>query len=133
MECRLCATVNEKYRHIMENENAIAIIILEPQIDYHSLVLPKRHVTKLVDLRPDESYDLHVLVEDLTQRMDKVLGCAAIATLNGVKYRTQSHIHYQIFPIYEGLRTVISSHLNIAERKKVSQDELERMAKKLRL
>lgn len=132
MGCGLCEAVNEEYRIIARDEYSVALIIREPQIECHSLVMSIRHITNWSDLSPEESYSLHNLVSTLTAKMDKVLGCSSIAAINGVSYRTQSHIHYQVFPVYDGLRTIISGHLEIPEKKTVTNVELERMTKKLR-
>lgn len=133
MYCGLCEAVKDDlYRIINRNEDSIALIIREPQIKYHSLVLPIRHITTFSDLSPEESHSLHTLVQTLTTRMDKVLGSSAIATINGESHRTQPHIHYQVIPVHDGIRTIISGHLGIPERYPVSELELERMAKKLR-
>jgi diadenosine tetraphosphate (Ap4A) HIT family hydrolase len=133
LDCSLCETIQiEDYRHIMRNELAIAVIIREPLIECHSLVLPVRHMVDWVDLYPDESKALHELTNALTQRMNKQLGCAAIAAINSVEYRTQPHIHYQIFPVYAGLRTIFASHERCPERQEVGKEELERQALLLR-
>jgi len=133
MGCELCVAVNEDYRIITQNESAFAIIAINPIIDYHSLVLPKGHVTEFSDLQPNESTDLHKLVENLTSRMDEVLGSSAAAVINGSRYRTEAHIHYQLLPVYKGIRTIISAFLEGAsERPEVPLEELETMAKKLR-
>jgi len=132
MDCGLCNAVNEEYRIIAQDEYSVALIIREPQIECHSLVLPKRHITNWSDLSREESYSLHNLVNTLTANMDKVLGCSAVAAINGMRHRTQSHIHYQVFPVYDGMRTIISRYLEIPEEMEVTRVELEKMAKKLR-
>lgn len=132
MDCGLCKAINEEYRIIVQDKYSVALIIREPQIECHSLVLPIKHITNWSDLSPEESYSLHNLVSTLTARMDEVLECSSVAAINGVSYRTQSHIHYQVLPVYDGLRTIISRHLQIPEKRTVTKVELERMAKKLR-
>jgi diadenosine tetraphosphate (Ap4A) HIT family hydrolase len=132
MECELCAAVDEEYRLIMQNENAFAIVAIDAQVDYHSLVLPKRHLTRLSELTPQESQDLNRILEDLTIKMDGVLGCSSITVMNGIRYRTQAHLHYQVYPVYDGVKTIIGGYLGIPERRQLSPIQLERMAKQLR-
>jgi diadenosine tetraphosphate (Ap4A) HIT family hydrolase len=133
MTCSLCESLrSEAFRLIRRNEQVAAMIIREPQIPFHALVLPLRHVTQLAELDATESRSLHTLVEQLTRRMDEVLGCATIAAINGARYRTQGHLHYQILPLDAGLRTLVASHLQVPERQILPERALESMAGRIR-
>ena len=130
--CGLCKALDEDYRLFMSSEHSFAVIIREPQVPFHSLVLPKRHITRLCDFTPEESRDFHCLLEKVMERMDSVLGCSSVCALNGLKFRTQSHIHYQAFPAKAGVRTIMSTHFNVPESSLASKEELSEMADKLR-
>ncbi len=126
MKCELCDAVNEKHRLIMKDVYAFAIIAKEPQMSYHSLILPIRHVTKFSDLSPIESYHFLTMKEDITTRMyERIPGCSPIATLNGPNYITQGHVHFQVHPVDVGVRTVFARGLGIPEReirKKINEN-----------
>ncbi len=132
MDCSLCESVEkEAYRVIATSDYAVAMIIREPQVEGHSLVLPKRHVERFADLEPDESYALHDMVEALTSQMQEVLGVPALTLINGAPYQTQPHIHYQVIPLDAGVRTVISAYGDMPERTEVPRAKLAMMAMKL--
>jgi len=132
MQCALCEAIKQDYRKVAENEHAVAIIILEPQVPCHSLIIPKRHVTKLTDLSKEESFSLNQLITKITETMDKVLKVSSIAAINGARYQTQPHLHYQILPVDVGLRTVIAKHFKIPERIESSKEDLIKMAQRLK-
>ena len=131
--CGLCASLrNEPFRLINRNEHAAALIIREPLMPFHALVLPVRHVAHCTELTEHESKALHALLEELTRHMDTKLGCAALAALNGARFRTQPHLHYQVLPVQAGLRTVVSAHLGVEERQTAETAELAQMAERIR-
>lgn len=131
--CSLCLSIREEPdRLIRMNAHAVALVIREPQVPFHALVLPLRHVTCCADLEGEESRALHRLLEELTRRMDEVLGCSALAALNGLTHRTEPHLHYQVVPIRHGLRTVISAYLGVDERRPAEASALAAMASRVR-
>jgi diadenosine tetraphosphate (Ap4A) HIT family hydrolase len=131
--CSLCASLrDEPYRLIRRNAHAAALVIREPQVPFHALVLPVRHITCCADLDGAESRALHGLLEDLTRRMDEVLGCSALAALNGLVHRTEPHLHYQVLPVRHGLRTVMSAYLGVDERRPAEASALAAMASRVR-
>jgi diadenosine tetraphosphate (Ap4A) HIT family hydrolase/8-oxo-dGTP pyrophosphatase MutT (NUDIX family) len=130
--CGLCDAINEK-RLIMKNNLAFAVIIREPQVPYHTLVLPIRHVTSLRDLTPEESLALNLILDEVRTRMEDVLGLDPLITLNCKRWATQEHLHYQVFPIKNGARTIMSSHLKLPEYPEVSDEDKIKMAEKLRI
>ena len=134
MECELCdAYRSDQHRIIMDNEHAFAMVIREPILPYHSMVMPIRHVTELSRLTKEESYALHELIDALRLRMDgRIENCSAIALLNGSRHRTERHIHYQVIPVTHGGRTIVSRFYEISERQHPEISELERMAVFLR-
>lgn len=132
MECGLCDAIGEN-RTIMENEYAVALITKGPIIDYHALIMPKRHITSFPDLKPDESKGLHDLVHELTTKIDAALETSTSAVINGAKHRTQQHIHYQVVPVYDGIRTILSKYLGgVPENQELSAEELSERTNVLR-
>ena len=132
MSCELCEAVNDRYRIVLEDKFSFAMIIREPQVELHSLVLPKRHVTSFSDLTPEESVSLHRMMSDLQKKIEEVLGSQCTVMVNSPEYATQPHIHYQLIPANAGVRTFVSAVSHVPERKKVAKDELESMANTIR-
>ena len=134
MTCQLCEAINEKYRIFKENKSAFAMIIIEPLLEGHSLILPKRHITDLKSLTAEESKDLHELILEVRERMDAVFECDSMAVLNGKGNTSQCHIHYQILPLKNriDIRMLISKTLNVPERVRLPTERLREMADRLR-
>ncbi len=131
-DCELCKALKDKYRIFLENNHAFAMIIREPQADFHSLVLPKRHVEFLDELDGEESKDLNNLLESVQKRIEKVSGTPTFIFLNSKKFATQPHIHYQLVPLDMGIRNIVASVKDIDIYPKVKKKELTCMADKLR-
>lgn len=134
MACQLCEAVNEKFRLIAENQHAFSIVIKEPLLEGHCLVLPKRHVTKLEDLTPEESKDLHQLASQIREKIEDVFDSGSLLALNGKKVATQAHIHYQVMPLPSnaGIRTLVSKTYNLPERREANEEETSKVAERLR-
>ncbi len=132
MPCELCEAISDRFRFILEDELSFAIIIREPQVDLHSLVLPKRHVTSFSDLTELESLSLHRMVSLLQGRIESTLDKPCTIMANSPRFATQPHIHYQLVPVKAGIRTFVSAAEHVPERRVASAEELERMARRLR-
>jgi histidine triad (HIT) family protein len=133
--CSLCKSIKEdKFRVFIENEHAIAMVIREPQIKGHSLVLPKRHIETMVDLTPEESKSIHCLLEEVCRKLDKVFGSISISILNGFAARSQAHLHYQIFPITStiGIRELITKTYDVPNHTYPSKEEMKLIADKIK-
>ena len=132
--CSLCKSIKEdKYRIFMENDHAIAIVILMPQLEGHCMVIPKRHVIELDELNPEEAYSLNQLLQKARRRIDEVFECSSTALLNGPKQKTQNHVHYQIFPFKNiGFRELVSKYFKVPIYLHPSKEENEAIANKLK-
>lgn len=132
MPCELCEAISDRFRLILEDELSFAIIIREPQVDLHSLVLPKRHVTSFSDLTEQESLSLHRMVSLLQGKIESALDKPCTIMANSPRYATQPHIHYQLVPAKAGIRTLVSAAEGVPERKEATIEDLKRMARRLR-
>jgi diadenosine tetraphosphate (Ap4A) HIT family hydrolase len=133
--CKLCqAYLNEKDRIFMENEDAFAITAKWPQREGHSMVLPKRHVENFADLSTEEAQSLLILVEEAVKRIDSRLNKSTVTLLNSESRRTQEHLHFQLVPLEKeiGIRDLIKGQTDIEKYPQVSDQELVKMAEKLK-
>ena len=109
------------------------MIIREPQVELHSMVLPKRHVTSFSDLTEEESLSLHRMISRLQKKIEVILKIPCTIMINSPTNMTQPHIHYQLIPAKAGVRTFVSAVMQIPERRDVTKEELEKMAELLRI
>ena len=118
----------------MENKYAIAMIIREPQIDCHSIIVVKRHVESLKELTPEESKGLFELIENVVNHIDKILNKQTLTMLNSPLGRSQKHIHFQLFPLEKriGNRDLIATQYKIPVYPETTKEQLMEMVNKLK-
>jgi len=93
--CPFCE--EDPTRSLLENENAYLTYSLAPYHKYHLLVIPKRHVEKLKDLKWHEQVSITALLYVGIKALD-ALGhddCSIVAKDN---FKTIPHLHYHIIP-----------------------------------
>ena len=132
MACELCKAVEDKYRIFLEDEHSFAIIVREPQLRFHSMVLPKRHVEFLSELTPKEAVSLNRMLEKASEKIESAAGCSVTIMLNRNENKTQPHLHYHISPTGEGVRTLVSALKKVPEYLYPPKEELTKMAEELR-
>lgn len=97
-KCPFCSP--EKGRVIIQNSKAYLTYAVAPYHNDHLMVIPKRHVEKLLELTTLEIKDLDTMVRKALKIL-KNLGYKNLSILirQGEKSgRTVSHIHYNIIP-----------------------------------
>ena len=88
-------------RLIVENEQAFAFPSKIPIVPGHTLICPKRHVSKIDDLTKDEWYAIMILQKRLRTAMVKSFGAAGFNyAWNEGKVAGQSvdHLHLHMLP-----------------------------------
>ena len=85
---------------IAEDERYLAFLDIMPLVKGHVLVVPKREVSYIFDLDPEELAGLHVFAQQVAKAMDKTLTCTRIGmAVIGLEV---PHVHIHLVP----LRTV---------------------------
>tara|TARA_A100001011_G_scaffold139600_1_gene147539 strand:+ start:168 stop:587 length:420 start_codon:yes stop_codon:yes gene_type:complete len=91
---------------VYENDSALAFMDIMPQMDGHTLVIPKSAAENLHDVEPEilgETIKVVQLVSGAVQRAFEAPGIM-IAQLNGAAAgQTVFHLHFHIMPRFEGL------------------------------
>ena len=91
---------------VYENDSALAFMDIMPQMDGHTLVIPKSASENLHDVEPEilgETIKVVQLVSGAVQRAFEAPGIM-IAQLNGAAAgQTVFHLHFHIMPRFEGL------------------------------
>ena len=91
---------------VYENDSALAFMDIMPQMDGHTLVIPKSAAENLHDVEPEilgETIKVVQLVSGAVQRAFEAPGIM-IAQLNGAAAgQPVFHLHFHIMPRFEGL------------------------------
>ena len=96
--CPFCNT--PKSEIIAENEHAFITFSLSPYHKDHILVLPKRHIEKILDIKSAEEDDVYALIRKAMKMLHR-LGYKDLSVLvrdGDDSMKTVSHMHYNIIP-----------------------------------
>jgi histidine triad (HIT) family protein len=101
--CTFCKIVNGNIsaRIISQNDNAIAFLDAFPLSLGHTLIIPKRHYSKVQDMNREYSSAVFDLLRVVTAAVEKATGVKAstIAIHNGVEAGQDIlHVHIHIIP-----------------------------------
>ncbi len=129
--CVFCDAVNESIEDdnclkIFEGKNCFAMLNLYPYNSGHTLVIPKKHVSKLEELKEDELLEMMKISQLIMKALESImkpqgfnfganLGKAAGAGID-------DHIHFHVLPRWNGDTNFMPA---IGEVKIISQDLLQ--------
>ncbi len=129
--CVFCDAVNEntaddKCLKIFEGKNCFAMLNLYPYNSGHTLVIPKKHVSKLEELNEDELLEMMKISKLVIKSLESImkpqgfnfganLGKAAGAGID-------DHIHFHVLPRWNGDTNFMPAIGNV---KIISQDLLQ--------
>lgn len=86
---------------IYEDEETLAFLDLFPITRGHTLVIPKRHVDRLTDLREDEYADLLRGLANVCRRTERLTSDYNVAVNQGrLAGQIVFHLHFHIIPRY---------------------------------
>lgn len=105
--CTFCKIVERHIsaRIISQNDNAIAFLDAFPLSLGHTLIIPKRHYSKVQDMNSEYSSAMFDLLRVVTEAVEKVTRAKAstIAIHNGVEAgQVILHVHIHIIPRFSG-------------------------------
>ncbi|MBP3891024.1 MAG: HIT family protein [Solobacterium sp.] len=112
--CIFCSIINHEIpsRVIYEDENVLSILDINPLSKGHTLVMPKKHVTDILDT-DQETLDqvMHVTQKLAVEIMKKTNadGCNIVSNCKEAAGQSVDHLHFHIIPRYTG-DTAISFH-----------------------
>jgi len=76
-ECAFCAMIDherdQNVRTLFENEDFIAFNFYAARFPFEAWILPKRHMSQFVDLKPKEMENLSAICRQVFKRLDEVL------------------------------------------------------------
>lgn len=110
---------------VAEDDNFIAFLDIMPLVRGHVLVVPKKEVDYIFDLKPDVLSGLHLFAQKVAKAMDKTIKCTRIGV--AVIGLEVPHVHVHLVP----LKTM--DDINFTRPKlKLSQDELAEIAEQIK-
>jgi histidine triad (HIT) family protein len=101
--CIFCEIVARRApaHRIYEDERTLAFLDLFPITRGHVLVVPKRHVDRLTDLREDEYGDLFRSLATVCRRIERLTSDYNVAVNQGkLAGQIVFHLHFHIIPRY---------------------------------
>ncbi len=82
---------------IAEDENYYAFLDINPLKKGHTLVIPKKEVDYIFDLKPDELAGLHIFAQKIAKAIDKSIPCKRVAVV--VLGLEVPHAHIHLIPM----------------------------------
>jgi histidine triad (HIT) family protein len=101
--CIFCEIVAGRARahKIYEDKDTLAFLDLFPITRGHTLVIPKRHVDRLTELREEEYEDLFRTVVTVCRRIERLTKDYNVAINQGkLAGQIVFHLHFHIIPRY---------------------------------
>ena len=125
-ECIFCKIANGEIpaTKIWENKDFFAFLDMNPITEGHTLLIPKKHSEYLFDL-PDRDYvELMLQAKLVAKKLKEKLNPKRVGML--VEGFAISHVHIHLIPINHG------GEMNFSRAKPASQEELNKLAKKIK-
>ena len=113
---------------VYEDDKTLAFMDIMPQVEGHTLVIPKEHAESIFDLSPDGAAALIKTTKKIAAAVQEVTKAPGIllAQLNGAAAgQTVFHIHFHIMPRFQGI------DLKIHARDKADFEKLKALAGKI--
>lgn len=82
-----------------EDEHCIVISDIAPQAPVHLLIIPKKHIARLAELRPEDSLlmaHLFTVIADLTKKMGIEMGFRIVINNGASAGETVPHLHIHL-------------------------------------
>ncbi|MDR0975803.1 MAG: HIT family protein [Christensenellaceae bacterium] len=99
----MCIFCDLKYNAIAENELCYAILDKFPQTKGHTLIIPKRHITTVFEMAPEENRDAFALINEMKSRQDaenNPRGYNIAVNCGEVAGQAVMHAHVHLIPRY---------------------------------
>lgn len=106
MACIFCMIANKEIpgKIVYEDDVCLAFLDLSQTTYGHTLVIPKQHVTNILEVDSTTAAHLFEVVAKLSQKITKALnakGCNILSNAGEVAGQTVMHFHIHIIPRYD--------------------------------
>lgn len=132
MDCVFCKIIKgdlPSYK-IFEDEWTLAFLDISKDVDGHTLVIPKKHCTNILDCEEDVLKKVMETVQKISKHYVQNCGYSAVNVLNAngaSAGQSVFHLHFHIFPRTE------NDGANLWVQNKLAKLELSEMANKLKI
>lgn len=96
--CDEVLTGNTEIDKVLETENVLAFFHTRPFYEVHIVVIPKKHITSLIDIGEDEEHimkELLSVMRTVSQQINQKHGACTVSTNIG-DYQSNKHMHWHI-------------------------------------
>ncbi len=130
--CIFCKIIKKELpcHKIYENENVIAFLDLNPVVKAHTLVVPKKHFTNVLDCEEDYLFEIMKVVKKISNHYKTKLNCQGINILNASGKAAQQsvfHLHFHILPRYD------DDQINVFPKTNYQKEDLEKLSSSLEM
>ncbi|MBR1416838.1 MAG: HIT domain-containing protein [Bacilli bacterium] len=111
MDCLFCKIINGEIpcKKIYEDDKVIAILDLHPSSDGHTLIIPKKHVTDLMEIDDETLSYVNTILKKLTPiLMNKMNATAFSLRVNYGTSQEIKHYHMHLLPNYQVKKTTLT-------------------------
>ena len=85
-----------KVKKVLETENVLAYYHTKPSYREHIVVVPKKHVENLIELKDDKLIiELMDVIKKVSEEVNKKFGKCRVITNLG-EYQDSKHIHFHV-------------------------------------
>ncbi len=135
--CIFCKILKKEIpaHFIYEGDNVSAFLDINPLNKGHVLLVPNEHYVDVFDIKTETLEELIGKAKEIAQKMKEVLGAAGVNLLNAsgeAAEQSVPHFHLHIVPRWAGDGVNMNKWWQ-SKTKKVSSEELEELAIKLKL
>ncbi|MGM9945233.1 MAG: HIT family protein [Lysinibacillus sp.] len=83
---------------IVETEHSLAFYHTRPFYDVHIVVIPKKHISSLIDVNEEEVHimkDLFSVIKNVSKQVNEKYGACTVSTNIG-DYQSNKHMHWHV-------------------------------------
>lgn len=102
--CIFCKIINGDIpsKKIYEDDNVIVILDLHPTCDGHSLIIPKKHITDMMEMDNETINNVWNVAKKLTPTLMKKMNATALSLrVNYGDSQEIKHFHMHLLPNYQ--------------------------------
>ncbi len=109
---------------VAEDDNFIAFLDIMPLVKGHVLVVPKKEIDYIFDMKDEELSGLHLFAKKVAKAIDKTISCTRVGV--AVIGLEVPHVHVHLVPMNS------MGDINFSRPKlKLSEEELKSIAEKI--
>jgi histidine triad (HIT) family protein len=136
-DCIFCRIINKEIpaHFIYEDEHVAAFLDVNPLVEGHTLVVPRKHFADIFDIDKEVLERIISVAKKISQKMKEVLGTSGVNLMNASGMSAEqsvSHFHLHIVPRKDGDNIDFSSWWQ-TKVKKLNEEKLKELASKLKI